>query len=84
VKLEAFSARGLQSWTKMKTPLPGIPKPAVGGIGDDAFYALVGPYATLSVKKGNTVFIVRVYGVPGQAKQESIEKALAKDVLARV
>jgi hypothetical protein len=35
------------------------------------------------VKKGKSVFVVRVYGVPDQPKQQTIEKSLAKDVLSK-
>ncbi len=68
----------------MKTPLPQVTKNAVTGIGDDAFTTTVGHLTTLSVKKGKDLFIVRVYGVPDQAKQIKIEKDLAMDLLARL
>ena len=64
----------------MKTPLPGVAKTTVSGIGDDA---TLGRQASPSVKKGKVVFIVRLYGVPGQAKQVAMEKSLAVDVLAK-
>lgn len=72
----------VDTWAKMKLPLAGIEKNTVSGIGDDAFYAIVAQYSTLSVKKGGTVFIVRIYGIDGHDKQESMEKTLAGDVIS--
>jgi hypothetical protein len=71
-------------FASMKAALPQIKKDPVAGIGDDAFYATVGPLTTLSVKKGKDLFIVRLYGVAGQARQMEIEKNLAVDILARL
>lgn len=70
-------------WDRMKAgPLQGTQITAVSGLGDDAFYATLGPYAVLYVKKGPTVFLFKVYGVKDPAKQMSAEKTLALDVLA--
>jgi hypothetical protein len=73
-----------QDFQVMKTPLPGVKKTPVSGVGDDAFYATVGPLTTLSVKSGKTIFGVAVYGVQGQDKQMAIEKALALDVTGKL
>ena len=71
-------------WQMMKTPLPGVAKSAAHGIGDDAFYTTVATLTTLSVKKGNTVFVVRLYGVAGKSRQIAVEKTLAGDVLGKL
>jgi hypothetical protein len=71
-------------FSAMKTPLPNVTKAPAGGIGDDAVYATIGQFTTLSVKKGGAVFVVKAYGVPGQAKQEAIEKTLAGEVIAKL
>ncbi len=71
-------------WAMMKTPLPNITKTAASGIGDDAFFTTLGTLTTLSVKKGTTVIVIRIYGVTGQAKQEAMEKTLALDAIARL
>jgi hypothetical protein len=42
-----------------------------------------GPLTTLFVKKGNTTFRVRVYGVPAAAKQLAIETPIAQAVAAK-
>jgi hypothetical protein len=68
----------------MKAPLPGIKNEPAPGIGDDAVYATVGSLTTLSVKKGNVAFVVRLYGVHDQARQMAMEKALALDVIAKL
>lgn len=71
------------SWAKMKAMPLAPPKP-VSGVGDDAFIETFGKFSSLGVKKGNTVFIVKVYGVDDVAKQEAIETALAKHVAAKL
>ena len=71
------------SWAKMKAMPLAPPKP-VSGVGDDAFIETFGKFSSLGVKKGNTVFIVKVYGVDDVAKQEAIETALAKNVAAKL
>jgi hypothetical protein len=66
-----------KGWEKMKTPLPNTTKTAISGLGDDAFYAVMGSFTSLSVKKGDTSFILRVYGIKDSYQQLSIEKSLA-------
>jgi hypothetical protein len=72
------------SFAGMKVPLANITKSPVSGVGDDAVLATVANFVSLSVKKGDVVFIVKVYGVPDPNKQASIEKTLALDVLGRL
>ncbi len=69
------------SWEHLKTVLPSIPANPVSGVGDDAFYQNFGTFAPLAVKKGGTIFIVKIYGVAAADKQVEYEKALALDVL---
>jgi len=38
----------------------------------------------LFVKKGRTMVVVRVYGVPDQAKQLAAEKAVAQAVVSKI
>ncbi len=72
-----------EQWNRVKTgPLPGTKITPAPGLGDDAFYATLAPYAVLYVKKGQTVFLFKVYGVKDQPQQMSAEKTLALDVLA--
>ncbi len=71
-------------WDQMKAPLPGMTKSSVSGLGDDAVSSTMGTskqFAVLSVKKGATVYLFKVYGVDSPSDQLSIEKTLAADVL---
>ncbi len=75
-------------WERMKTPVPGMNRTSVSGLGDDAFYTTLGPasgkqMATLSVKKGGTAYLIKVYG-PTLTEQMSMEKTLAGDVMANL
>lgn len=79
----SFSPSG--DWTTRKTrQLPGDTKTSVSGLGDEAFAETAGRYTSLYVKKGSTIFLVRVYGVADLGQQLSIEKAIAKKVAAKV
>jgi hypothetical protein len=75
-------------WDKMRAPLPGMTKTPVGGMGDDAVFATVGDAGkqliTLTVKKGKTAFMFRIYGVEKASNQMSMEKTLAENVLAKL
>jgi hypothetical protein len=68
-------------FTTAKTPVSGITKTPVTGVGDEAIYLTTPGVGTgLDVKKGSSVILVRVYGFPlDQIK--TIEKALAQDAL---
>ena len=69
------------SWDHMKVVLPTATIKALSGVGDDAFYTDLGAYFPLAVKKGETIFIVKIYGVDATDKQKEYEKALALDVV---
>jgi hypothetical protein len=50
-------------WNRMKaSPLPGSSTTPTSGLGDDAFYTTVAQYTVLYVKKGQTVYLFKVYG----------------------
>jgi hypothetical protein len=78
-------------WDQMRTPVPGITKTPVAALGDDAFFFVLGEkivtggMATLTVKKGGTAYVFKVYtklrSVP---EQMTIEKTLAVGVLANL
>jgi hypothetical protein len=53
------------------------------GIGDDAVYGTAAGHGTLSVKKGNSVFVVHVYGFPLD-QIEAKEKSLALEILSKL
>jgi hypothetical protein len=72
-------------WSTRKTRLmPGVTKATVSGVGDEAFAETAGKLTTLYVKKGSTIFMVRVYGVPDPTRQLAIEKPIAQKVTAKV
>jgi hypothetical protein len=72
-------------WNTRKTrQMPGVTKASVSGIGDEAFAETAGQFTTLYVKKGSTIFMVRVYGVPDLGRQLAIEKPIAQTVAAKV
>ena len=72
-------------WNTRKTrQLPGDTKTSVSGLGDEAFAETAANFTTLYVKKGSTIFMVRVYGVPDLGRQLAIEKSIAKTVAAKV
>lgn len=76
----------VQQFNITKTPVPAgrIVKTPVSGIGDDAVYVRRSDRDTgLTVKKGNIVFTVSVYGFPLD-QIEAKEKTLALDVLAKL
>jgi hypothetical protein len=72
-------------WDRMKaSALPGTTNTPASGVGDDAFYTTVAQYVVLYVKKGQTVYLFKVYGVKDPAKQMSTEKTLAVDAMNRL
>jgi hypothetical protein len=70
-------------FTQGKTPIPGIAKTPVSGIGDDAYYVTTsGLGTTLNVRKESAAFSISVKGggfTVGQIKAK--EKTLAQTVL---
>jgi hypothetical protein len=69
--------------TKMPLPIKGVTKTPVSGVGDDAVYVTTGALTGLTVRKGNSVFQIRVYGFPPE-QIKAKEKTLALEVLARL
>jgi hypothetical protein len=67
-----------------KTPIQGIDKTPVSGIGDDAYYIDTPGFGVgLNVKKGTFAFQVKVFGLSPEMTK-TIEKSLAQDVLAKL
>ena len=69
----------------IKRPLPvkGINKTSVSGLGDDAVYVETRQFTELTVKKGNSVFQIKVSGFPAE-EVKAKEKTLAQEVLAKL
>jgi hypothetical protein len=74
----------VQRFEAAKTPIQGITKEPVSGVGDDAIFATTpGLGSGLIFRKGDAAFDLRVYGFPvDQLKAKA--KALAQDVLAKL
>jgi hypothetical protein len=70
--------------TRKARQMPGVTKASVSGVGDEAFSETVATFTTLYVKKGGTIFMVRVYGVPDLGRQLAIERPIAQIVAAKV
>jgi hypothetical protein len=88
VVLDLFGPMGrltpVDRFNNAKTPVKGITKTPAAGIGDDAYYITTSGFGTgLSVKKGSSVFQIRVYGFAVEQIQ-AMEKTLAQDVLAKL
>ena len=72
------------AYAKMPVNSKEITKTPVSGIGDDAVYGTTsGKLATLTVKKGDVVFVVRVSGFPLDQLEDK-EKTLAKEIVAKL
>ena len=69
-----------------KKTLPGITTEPASGVGDDAFYIFYAGQnragCGLVVKKGTSVFEVRVYGFD-LAQAKTVSKTLAKEAAAK-
>lgn len=63
---------------------PVVQKTIITGVGDDAFYKTLGAMTTLTVKKGKTYFVMRVYGISDPAKVREIERTLAISAAAKL
>jgi hypothetical protein len=63
----------------------GLGTTPASGVGDEAFYSIVGKsYAKLNVKKGNVAFHLTVDGAFSREKKEAIEKTLALHVVSKL
>ena len=84
-----------KSFENGKTPMTGITKTPVGGIGDDAYF--IEPHAMtagLSVRKGDACFQVRARSNPkwfktgktpeSEKKDQEIDRALALEILKKL
>jgi hypothetical protein len=85
----------LKSFEIGKTPITGITKTPVSGLGDDAYFVEAhGMAAGLSVRKGDTCFQVRARSNPtwfktgktpeSEAKDQAVDRALALAILKKI
>lgn len=74
----------VQRFNTAKTPIQGITKEPVTGVGDDAIFATTPGLGTgLIFRKGNAAFDLRIYGFTVE-QIKAKEKTLALDVLAKM
>ncbi len=78
------SVTPIQRFNNAKTPIKGITKEPISGVGDDALFVTTPGFGTgLIFRKGEAAFDVRVYGLPLE-QLEASEKTLALNVLAKL
>ena len=74
----------VQRFNNAKTPLKGITKEPVTGVGDDAIYATTPGFGTgLIFRKGDAAFDLRVYGFPLE-QIKAKEKTLADCLIQKL
>jgi len=76
----------VQRFNIAKTPVHGITKTTVTGVGDDAVYMVSQLRVSLHVKKGNSVFEMMVDGFSAKQIEQvkTMEKTLAQDAVAKL
>jgi hypothetical protein len=91
----SVSLMTLKSFEIGKTPMTGITKTPVSGLGDDAYFVEAhGMAAGLSVKKGDTCFQVRTRSNPtwfktgktpeSEQKDQAVDRTLALEILKKL
>ena len=91
-KKATLTLQNPQAFAFAKTPVPGggITKTPVSGVGDEAIFGTTANIAAvLTVKKGDVVFVVRVYGFPIDAGKpledvQAKEKTLALEIVSKL
>jgi hypothetical protein len=76
----------VQRFNRAQTPISGITKTMVTGVGDDAFFMVSQLRVTLHVRKGNSVFEIMVGGFRAEQLEQvkTMEKTLAQDAVAKL
>ena len=77
--------KNTQSFEIGKTPIQGMTKTPVSGIGDDAYYSTArGIGTTLSVRKGSVAFIMTLHSGDSADRIKAREKDLALQILKKL
>lgn len=91
VTLTLKDAKDPSVWARVTTPVPGMTKSSISGLGDAA--QITGAvesgnakdaYATLSVKQGVHLITLGVYGPKDPKEQSALEQSLARLALGRL
>jgi hypothetical protein len=91
----SVSLMTVKSFETGKTPMTGITKTPVSGVGDEAYFIEPrGMAAGLSVRKGDTCFQIRARSNPtwfktgktpeSEAKDQTVDRALALEILKKL
>ncbi len=74
----SITLRDASAWARITMQGPGITKTDVNGIGDAAQFSGMQNIWTLSVRQGNNVIVLTVYGAKSPDQQRSSEESLAR------
>lgn len=74
----SIAMRDASAWARTIMPVQGMTKTDVSGIGDAASFSGMQNIWTLSVKQGNNVIVLTVYGAKSPDQQRSSEESLAR------
>ncbi len=88
----SISVRPAEAWSRITTPVPGITKTNVSGLGEAASISGLDDTAhpgnetnlTLSVKQNGHVIVLTVTGLKSVEQQRSAEESLARLALPRL
>jgi hypothetical protein len=89
-KKVVLSISNERAWGYAKTPVvSSVTTMPASGICDDAVYTTIkgvtpGLGTALYLKKGNSYFVIQVYGFPDQAKAMAMEKTLATQACSKL
>jgi len=86
VKAVTLSLEGVQMYAagKRAGANPGVSDTSVSGIGDEAYYMVVGSVTTLHIKKGTEALKVSVYATAPAEQVRAMERALAETAVAKL
>jgi len=74
----SIALRDASAWARTIMPVQGMTKTDVSGIGDAASLSGMQNTWTLSVRQGNNVIVLTVYGAKNPDQQRSSEESLAR------
>ena len=74
----SIALRDASAWARTIMPVQGMTKTDVSGIGDAASLSGMQNTWTLSVRQGNNVIVLTVYGAKSPDQQRSSEESLAR------
>lgn len=73
----------IERFNNAKQPVPGMTKPPLEGVGDDAYYIENPRFTSLNVRKGNLAFEVHIGGVAPEQRRPLL-KSLAQLAVSKL